>query len=75
MSIKRAKEVLRIEAEAIAALSRRLNKDFLKATEALFSQDYAVVQGIVLVVAIIVVVTNFLVDVSYGWIDPRIRHR
>jgi peptide/nickel transport system permease protein len=45
------------------------------ATEALFSQDYAVVQGIVLVVAIIVIVTNFLVDVSYGWIDPRIRHR
>lgn len=45
------------------------------ATEALFSQDYAVVQGIVLVVAVIVIVTNFLVDVSYGWIDPRIRHR
>jgi len=45
------------------------------ATEALFSQDYAVVQGIVLVVATIVVSTNFLVDVSYGWIDPRIRDR
>ena len=45
------------------------------ATEALFSQDYAIVQGIVLVVAIIIIVTNFLVDVSYGWIDPRIRHR
>jgi peptide/nickel transport system permease protein len=45
------------------------------ATEALFSQDYAVVQGIVLVISIIIVVTNFLVDVSYGWIDPRIRHR
>ena len=29
----------------------------------------------VLVISIIIVVTNFLVDVSYGWIDPRIRHR
>jgi peptide/nickel transport system permease protein len=45
------------------------------ATEALFSQDYAIVQGIVLVIATIVVVTNFLVDISYGLIDPRIRHR
>ena len=45
------------------------------ATEALFSQDYAIVQGIVLVTATIIVVTNFLVDVSYGAIDPRIRQR
>jgi peptide/nickel transport system permease protein len=44
------------------------------ATEALFSQDYAIVQGIVLIVAIIVVVSNLAVEVSYGWIDPRIRH-
>lgn len=45
------------------------------ATEALFSQDYAIVQGIVLIISTITVVTNFLVDVSYGLIDPRIRHR
>lgn len=44
------------------------------ATTALFSQDYAIVQGIVLIIAIIIVVTNFLVDISYGFIDPRIRH-
>jgi peptide/nickel transport system permease protein len=43
------------------------------ATEALFSQDYAIVQGIVLMIAIIIVLTNLLVDISYGWIDPRIR--
>ncbi len=45
------------------------------ATEALFSQDYAIVQGIVLMIAAIVILSNFLVEVSYGLIDPRIRHR
>ena len=37
MSIKRAKEVLRIESEAIASLINRLNKDFPKAVEMLYS--------------------------------------
>jgi len=37
MSIKRAKEVLRIESEAIASLINRLNKDFQKAVEMLYS--------------------------------------
>ena len=37
MPIKRAKEVLRIESEAISELSRRLNQDFKKAVEALFN--------------------------------------
>lgn len=43
------------------------------AVGALFAQDYAIVQGVVLVIAAIVVVTNLLVDLSYGWIDPRIQ--
>jgi peptide/nickel transport system permease protein len=43
------------------------------ATQALFSKDYAVVQGVVLVVAIIVVFSNLLVDISYGYLDPRVR--
>ncbi len=44
------------------------------AVNALFTQDYAIVQGVVLVIAVIVVLTNFLVDISYAWIDPRIRY-
>ncbi len=36
--------------------------------------DYAVVQSGVLVIAAIVVLTNLLVDISYGWLDPRIRY-
>lgn len=42
--------------------------------DALFSADYAVVQGVILVVSIVVVCSNLLVDLSYGWIDPRIRY-
>jgi peptide/nickel transport system permease protein len=37
------------------------------------SQDYPVVEGVVLVMALIVIVVNFAVDVSYRLIDPRIR--
>ncbi len=43
------------------------------ATTALFNKDYAVVQGVVLIVAIIVVFSNLLVDISYGYLDPRVR--
>jgi peptide/nickel transport system permease protein len=41
---------------------------------AVFVQDYPVVQGFVLLVAIITLVSNLLVDISYGWLDPRIRY-
>lgn len=35
--------------------------------------DYVTVQGAVLIVAVIYVVTNALIDFSYGFLDPRIR--
>jgi peptide/nickel transport system permease protein len=37
------------------------------------NQDYPFVQGIILVIAIAVVLTNLLVEIAYGWVDPRIR--
>jgi peptide/nickel transport system permease protein len=40
--------------------------------DAIFARDYPVVQGIVLLVAVIFVLTNFLVDMTYRFIDPRI---
>jgi peptide/nickel transport system permease protein len=40
----------------------------------IFGQDYVVVQSITFVIAAIVLVVNLLVDVSYGWFDPRIRY-
>jgi len=36
--------------------------------------DYPVIQGVVLVVATILVFTNLLVDITYAWLDPRIRY-
>jgi peptide/nickel transport system permease protein len=41
---------------------------------ALFSHDYPIVQGGVLLIATFVIVMNLLVDISYGWLDPRIRY-
>jgi peptide/nickel transport system permease protein len=43
------------------------------ATEALFSRDYAITQGVALLMALAVVLSNLIVDISYGWLDPRIR--
>ncbi len=37
------------------------------------TEDYSVVQGITLLIMIAVLLANFLVDVAYGFIDPRIR--
>jgi peptide/nickel transport system permease protein len=36
--------------------------------------DFPVIQGIVLVVALLLVFINLLVDIAYGWLDPRIRY-
>lgn len=43
--------------------------------EAILQRDYPVVQSIVLIFAFIFVIVNLLVDLSYGWLDPRIRYR
>ncbi len=36
--------------------------------------DYAMTQGIVMLIVMVFVVTNFFVDVLYAWLDPRIRY-
>ncbi len=36
--------------------------------------DFPVIQGIVLVVAMVLVFVNLIVDIAYGWLDPRIRY-
>jgi peptide/nickel transport system permease protein len=42
--------------------------------DALFGYDYQVVQSGVLIIATIIVIVNIIVDISYGWFDPRIRY-
>ncbi|MBB2921627.1 ABC transporter permease [Cellulomonas cellasea] len=43
--------------------------------EAIFNLDYAVLQGFVLIIAVVYALANLAVDVSYGLIDPRMRTR
>jgi len=38
------------------------------------SQDYPVVQGVVLVSAFSFMMTTLLVDLLYAWLDPRISY-
>jgi peptide/nickel transport system permease protein len=43
--------------------------------EAITGRDYVVIQGFILIVAVAYVVVNLIVDISYGFLDPRIRLR
>jgi peptide/nickel transport system permease protein len=45
------------------------------AVDAVMNLDYAVDQAVILIMAIMVVSANLLVDISYGWLDPRVRYR
>jgi peptide/nickel transport system permease protein len=40
---------------------------------AFFDRDIPVVQGVVLVIAVVYVAVNLLADVAYGVVDPRVR--
>ena len=42
--------------------------------DAVFKRDYAVVQGGLLMIAGVIMLVNLAVDVTYGFINPRIRH-
>jgi peptide/nickel transport system permease protein len=42
--------------------------------EAILWRDYPVVQNLVMFIAIVVILSNLLVDLLYGWLDPRVRY-
>jgi peptide/nickel transport system permease protein len=44
------------------------------ATQSVLQQDFLVIQAVTLIIAIMVVISNLIVDISYGWLDPRIRY-
>ena len=39
----------------------------------ILSRDYAVVQAFTVIIALIFVVINLIVDLSYAFLDPRVR--
>jgi peptide/nickel transport system permease protein len=41
---------------------------------AVLAHDYPMVQGFIFVIAITILLVNLLIDISYGWLDPRIRY-
>ena len=43
------------------------------AIDSIIAKDYPVVQGVILLTATTYVIANLIVDVSYGFINPRIR--
>lgn len=41
--------------------------------QSVFSRDYAVVQAVVLIFAVLVLLVNLITDVSYSFLDPRVK--
>jgi len=41
---------------------------------AVFNKDFLIVQGCIMVIAVVVALANLAVDISYGYFDPRIRY-
>ena len=42
--------------------------------ESVLTLDYTLTQQLVMLVVVIFVFTNFIVDLFYAWLDPRIRY-
>lgn len=41
---------------------------------AIFQQDYPMIQAVVVIIAVVIVTINLMVDLLYGFLDPRIRY-
>jgi peptide/nickel transport system permease protein len=44
------------------------------AVTSVMNQDYPYVQAITLIMAASIVLSNLIVDISYGWLDPRVHY-
>ena len=42
--------------------------------ESVGNHDYTLTQALVMLVALVFIVTNFVIDLLYAWLDPRIRY-
>jgi peptide/nickel transport system permease protein len=41
--------------------------------EAITARDFPIIQGFTVIIAATYVVINLIVDISYGYLDPRVR--
>lgn len=41
--------------------------------DGIYNRDYQLVQGCILVIASIYVIVNLITDITYAWVDPRVR--
>jgi peptide/nickel transport system permease protein len=44
------------------------------AVDAVLGRDYAIIQAIIILMAFMVIMANLLVDISYGWLNPRMHY-
>ena len=44
------------------------------AAMSVLNQDYVVVQSVTFIMALIILTSNLIVDLTYAWLDPRIRY-
>jgi ABC-type dipeptide/oligopeptide/nickel transport system permease component len=42
--------------------------------EGILNKDFPLVQGAVLLTAVVYLIVNLITDISYGLVDPRVRH-
>jgi len=43
--------------------------------DAVSQRDYPVISGVFLVVGVAILFINLIVDLSYGWLDPKVRNK
>ena len=39
------------------------------------NRDYTLVMGVVVFYGVLIIVFNFLVDLAYAWLDPKVKYR
>jgi peptide/nickel transport system permease protein len=44
------------------------------AIDAVINRDLPLIQGIILVFAVLFIAINLIVDLAYAWLNPRLRH-
>ncbi len=45
------------------------------AVSSVLNRDYQVTQGITVVIAAAIILVNLIIDISYSWLDPRVRYK